>query len=298
MKAIVSALVLALAVTGCSLPAQLKSSPAVRYYVLSSSLPASSSTESAGIGVLPVTLPGYLTRQQIVLRDADGINITINEYDRWGESLGQGISRVLCDALAVHGIPALPLRTGAKVTDKLMLDVRRLDGPLEGNVTLDVVWRLQRDGDVLKCLRMLTFLPLEQIDEMDKWEGSQLNTAKEILAYELTKLVHGEEEAAKAQEAARALFGGGGDSANMPCTKLCREDFTAEGEIDILTLLVKCGLAASRGEARRLVQQGGVAVCGQKVADIEAKFSCKDCCGEGAVIKKGKKVYHKAILEE
>ena len=159
MKAIVSALVLALAVTGCSLPAQLKSSPAVRYYVLSSPLPASSSTESAGIGVLPVTLPGYLTRQQIVLRDADGINITINEYDRWGESLGQGISRVLCDALAVHGIPALPLRTGAKVTDKLMLDVRRLDGPLEGNVTLDVVWRLQRDGDVLKSAQFVTSRP-------------------------------------------------------------------------------------------------------------------------------------------
>ena len=107
-----------------------------------------------------------------------------------------------------------------------------------------------------------------------------------------------EKETEREQEAARALFGGGGDSANMPCTKLCREDFTAEGEIDILTLLVKCGLAASKGEARRLVQQGGVTVCGQKVADIEARFSCKDCCGEGAVIKKGKKVYHKAVLEE
>ena len=159
-------------------------------------------------------------------------------------------------------------------------------------------WRNVDDADVLKCIRMLTFLPLEQIDEMDSWEGSKPNEAKEILAYELTSMVHGEEEAAKAQEAARALFGGGGDSANMPCTKLCREDFTAEGEIDILTLLVKCGLAASKGEARRLVQQGGVTVCGQKVADIEARFSCKDCCGEGAVIKKGKKVYHKAVLEE
>ena len=159
-------------------------------------------------------------------------------------------------------------------------------------------WRNVGDADVLKCIRMLTFLPLEQIDEMDGWEGSQLNTAKEILAYELTKLVHGEEEAEKAQEAARALFGGSGDSEHMPCTTLCREDFTADGEIDILTLLVKCGLAASRGEARRLVQQGGVTVCGQKVADIEAKFSCKDCCGEGAIIKKGKKVYHKALLQE
>ena len=159
-------------------------------------------------------------------------------------------------------------------------------------------WRNVGDADVLKCIRMLTFLPLEQIDEMDGWEGSQLNTAKEILAYELTKLVHGEEEAVKAQEAARALFGGSGDSEHMPCTMLCRADFTEDGEIDILTLLVKCGLCASRGEARRLVQQGGVTVCGQKVADIEAKFSCKDCCGEGAIIKKGKKVYHKALLQE
>ncbi len=159
-------------------------------------------------------------------------------------------------------------------------------------------WRNVGDADVLKCIRMLTFLPLEQIDEMDGWEGSQLNTAKEILAYELTKLVHGEEEAEKAQEAARALFGGSGDSEHMPCTTLCRADFTEDGEIDILTLLVKCGLCASRGEARRLVQQGGVTVCGQKVADIEAKFSCKDCCGEGAIIKKGKKVYHKALLQE
>ena len=159
-------------------------------------------------------------------------------------------------------------------------------------------WRNVGDADVLKCIRMLTFLPLEQIDEMDGWEGSQLNTAKEILAYELTKLVHGEEEAEKAQEAARALFGGSGDSEHMPCTMLCRADFTEDGEIDILTLLVKCGLCASRGEARRLVQQGGVTVCGQKVADIEAKFSCKDCCGEGAIIKKGKKVYHKALLQE
>ena len=158
-------------------------------------------------------------------------------------------------------------------------------------------WRNVGDADVLKCIRMLTFLPLEQIDEMDGWEGSQLNTAKEILAYELTKLVHGEEEAEKAQEAARALFGGSGDSEHMPCTMLCRADFTEDGEIDILTLLVKCGLCASRGEARRLVQQGGVTVCGQKVADIEAKFSCKDCCGEGAIIKKGKKVYHKALLQ-
>ena len=167
MKPLLSALVIALALTGCSLPAQLKSSPSVRYYVLSSPLPEGSTSENAGIGVLPVTLPGYLTRQQIVLREADGVNITINEFDRWGESLSQGISRVLCDSLAVRGIPALPLRTGAKVDTKLMLDVRRLDGPLEGNVTLDVVWRLQRDGSVLMSGHVVKSRPAgESIESM------------------------------------------------------------------------------------------------------------------------------------
>ena len=152
------------------------------------------------------------------------------------------------------------------------------------------------DADVLKCIRMLTFLPLEQIDEMDQWEGAQLNTAKEILAYELTRLVHGEEEAEKAQETSRGLFAGAGSTENMPCTKLNEDDF-CEGEIDILTLMVKCGLCKSKSEARRLVQQGGISVDGHKVSDIEAKFCCKDCGGEGVVIKKGKKVYHKAQLE-
>ena len=156
-------------------------------------------------------------------------------------------------------------------------------------------WRNVGDADVLKCIRMLTFLPLEQIDEMDKWEGSQLNTAKEILAYELTKLVHGEEEAEKAQTAARALFGGSGDSEHMPSTTLSEADFT-DGQMDVLTLLVKCGLCASRGEARRLVQQGGVSVGGEKVGDIEAKWDKARFTGEGQVIKKGKKVYHKAVL--
>ncbi len=132
---------------------------------------------------------------------------------------------------------------------------------------------------------------------MDTWEGAQLNTAKEILAYELTKLVHGEEEAEKAQETARGLFAGAGSTEHMPCTTLCEQDFT-DGEIDILTMLVKCGLAASKGEARRLVQQGGVTVCGRKVSDIEAKFRCKECCGEGVVIKKGKKIFHKAVMEQ
>ncbi len=138
---------------------------------------------------------------------------------------------------------------------------------------------------------------LEQIDEMDKWEGSQLNRAKEILAYELTKLVHGEEEAEKAQETARGLFAGAGSTENMPCTMLCEGDFT-DGKIDILTLLVKCGLAASRGEARRLVQQGGVSVGGEKVGDIERCWCCDECdCKDGLVIKKGKKVFHRAAME-
>ena len=158
-------------------------------------------------------------------------------------------------------------------------------------------WRNVDDADVLKCIRMLTFLPLEQIDEMAGWEGAKLNEAKDILAYELTKLVHGEEEAEKAQTAARALFGGSGDSEHMPSTTLSEADFT-DGQMDVLTLLVKCGLCASRGEARRLVQQGGVSVDGQKVGDIEAKWSCKDCAGDGIIIKKGKKVYHKAVLEQ
>ena len=228
-----------------------------------------------------------------------GCNMEFGGDDQWSNMLGgtELIRRKLGKDAYAMTITLLTDSQGKKM-GKTAGNAVWLDPNKTSPFEFYQYWRNVGDADVLKCIRMLTFLPLEQIDEMDTWQGSQLNTAKEILAFELTKLVHGEEEAAKAQEAARALFGGGGDSANMPCTKLCREDFTAEGEIDILTLLVKCGLAASKGEARRLVQQGGVTVCGQKVADIEARFSCKDCCGEGAVIKKGKKVYHKAVLEE
>ena len=228
-----------------------------------------------------------------------GCNMQFGGDDQWSNMLGgtELIRRKLGKDAHAMTITLL-LNSEGKKMGKTQSGAVWLDPNKTSPYDFYQYWRNVGDADVLKCIRMLTFLPLEQIDEMDTWQGSQLNTAKEILAFELTKLVHGEEEAAKAQEAARALFGGGGDSANMPCTKLCREDFTAEGEIDILTLLVKCGLAASKGEARRLVQQGGVTVCGQKVADIEARFSCKDCCGEGAVIKKGKKVYHKAVLEE
>ncbi len=156
-------------------------------------------------------------------------------------------------------------------------------------------WRNVDDADVLKCIRMLTFLPLEEIDKMSSWEGSQLNEAKEILAYELTKLVHGEEEAEKAKAASKALFAGNGDTEHMPTTELTNDDFGG-GSIDVLTLLVKCGLAASKGEARRLVQQGGVSVNDEKVAAIETTFGCEQFTGDGVVIKKGKKVFHKAVL--
>ncbi len=156
-------------------------------------------------------------------------------------------------------------------------------------------WRNVDDADVLKCIRMLTFLPLEEIDKMSSWEGSQLNEAKEILAYELTKLVHGEEEAEKAKAASKALFAGSGDTEHMPTTELTNDDFGG-GSIDVLTLLVKCGLAASKGEARRLVQQGGVSVNDEKVAAIETTFGCEQFTGDGVVIKKGKKVFHKAVL--
>lgn len=156
-------------------------------------------------------------------------------------------------------------------------------------------WRNVSDNDVLKCIRMLTFLPLEQIDEMDKWEGSQLNKAKEILAYELTKLVHGEDEAIKAQNSSRALFGGAADTDNMPSTTLFAEDFV-DGEITILDILVKTGLAKSKGEARRLVEQGGVSVDDAKVMEFSFTVTKEKLSKKPVIIKKGKKVFHKITL--
>ncbi|MCQ5129858.1 tyrosine--tRNA ligase [Butyricicoccus faecihominis] len=155
-------------------------------------------------------------------------------------------------------------------------------------------WRNVDDADVLKCIRMLTFLPLEQINEMDGWEGAQLNRAKEILAYELTALVHGKEEANKAQDAAKSIFVSGGSSENMPTTKLTDADFINE-EIGVLTLLVKCGLAASNGEARKLVQGGGVSVAGAKIADPKQMLN-RSVFENECIIKKGKKTFHKATL--
>ena len=156
-------------------------------------------------------------------------------------------------------------------------------------------WRNVDDADVLKCIRMLTFLPLEEIDKMSTWEGSQLNEAKEILAYELTKLVHGQEEADKAKAASKALFAGNGDTEHMPTTELTNDDFGG-GSIDVLTLLVKCGLAASKGEARRLVQQGGVSVNDEKVKSLDFSLSADEIAADPAIIKKGKKIFHKIVM--
>ena len=157
-------------------------------------------------------------------------------------------------------------------------------------------WRNVSDADVLKCIRMLTFLPLEEIDRMESWEGAQLNEAKEILAFELTKLVHGEEEAAKAKEASHALFAGGANNANMPTVTVTAEDFP-DGELDIISVLVKAGLCDSRGDGRRNIQQGGVSVADEKVTDISTKYTLNDFKGEGLIIRRGKKKFAKVVAE-
>ena len=157
-------------------------------------------------------------------------------------------------------------------------------------------WRNVSDADVLKCIRMLTFLPLEEIDKMESWEGAQLNEAKEILAFELTKLVHGEEEATKAKEASHALFAGGANNANMPTVIVTAEDFP-DGELDIISVLVKAGLCDSRGDGRRNIQQGGVSVADEKVTDISTKYTLNDFKGEGLIIRRGKKKFAKVVAE-
>ena len=227
-----------------------------------------------------------------------GCNMQFGGNDQWSNMLGgtELIRRKLGKDAHAMTITLL-LNSEGKKMGKTAKGAVWLDPNKTSPYEFYQYWRNVGDDDVLKCLRMLTFLPLEQIDEMDKWEGSQLNTAKEILAYELTKLVHGQEEAEKAQSAARAIFGGGGDTADMPCTCLCRED--AQGDsIGLLDLMVKCKLVPSKKEARRLVEQGGVEVNGEKVTDVSAAFPCTDFCGEGLVIKKGKKVFHKVIMDQ
>lgn len=157
-------------------------------------------------------------------------------------------------------------------------------------------WRNVADADVLKCLRMLTFLPLAQIDEMDTWEGSRLNEAKDILAFELTKLVHGEDEASKARKGAQALFGGGADMAEVPAFVMKEEDFQEDGTMDILAVLAKSGLCSSRSEARRAVEQGGVSVDGEKIGDIKVTYTKEDL-GKGILVKRGKKNFKKVTFE-
>ena len=225
-----------------------------------------------------------------------GCNMQFGGDDQWSNMLGgtELIRRKLGKDAHAMTITLL-LNSEGKKMGKTAKGAVWLDPNKTSPYEFYQYWRNVGDSDVLKCLRMLTFLPIEQIDEMDKWEGAQLNQAKEILAFELTKLVHGEEEADKARTASQALFSGAGDTEHMPTTELTNDDFGG-GSIDVLTLLVKCGLAASKGEARRLVQQGGVTVNDEKVPAIETTFGCEQFTGDGVIIKKGKKVFHRAVL--
>ena len=225
-----------------------------------------------------------------------GCNMQFGGDDQWSNMLGgtELIRRKLGKNACAMTITLL-LNSEGKKMGKTQSGAVWLDPEKTSPFEFYQYWRNVGDADVLKCLRMLTFLPLEQIDEMDKWEGSQLNTAKEILAFELTKLVHGEEEATKAQESARALFSGG-NAANMP-TAVITEENLRDGEIDIMGLLVASGLCASRSEARRAVQQGGVAVNGEKVGSIEASYKPEDINKEDFVLRRGKKNYRKIIFE-
>ncbi len=226
-----------------------------------------------------------------------GCNMQFGGNDQWSNMLGgtELIRRKLGKDAHAMTITLLLTSEGKKM-GKTASGAVWLDPNKTSPYEFYQYWRNIEDADVLKCIRMLTFLPLEQIDEMDSWEGSQLNRAKEILAYELTALVHGEEEAKKAEGAAKALFGGGGDLANMPTSELADSDFE-DGGIDVLSLLVTTGLCPSRGEARRLVQQGGIVVNDVKVADIAERFEKSLFAGDGVVIRKGKKVFHKAIVK-
>ena len=226
-----------------------------------------------------------------------GCNMQFGGDDQWSNMLGgtELIRRKLGKDAHAMTITLL-LNSEGKKMGKTQSGAVWLDPEKTSPFDFYQYWRNVGDADVLKCLRMLTFLPLEQIDEMDKWEGSQLNTAKEILAYELTKLVHGEEEATKAQEGARALFAGGANTDNMPTCELSEEDF-ADDNIDILTVLTKSGLAASRSEARRNVEQGGVSVDGTQIKDIKAVFAKDQFAGDGVVVKRGKKNFKKVILK-
>ena len=225
-----------------------------------------------------------------------GCNMQFGGDDQWSNMLGgtELIRRKLGKDAHAMTITLL-LNSEGKKMGKTQSGAVWLDPNKTTPFEFYQYWRNVGDADVLKCLRMLTFLPLEQIDEMDKWEGSQLNQAKEILAYELTSLVHGEEEAKKAQESARALFAGGA-AAEMPTAELSDADLS-DGSIDLLSIVQKSGLCASRSEARRNVEQGGVSVDGNQVKDIKAVFTKDQLAGEGMVVKRGKKNFKKVVLK-
>ena len=225
-----------------------------------------------------------------------GCNMQFGGDDQWSNMLGgtELIRRKLGkDAYAMT--ITLLLNSEGKKMGKTANGAVWLDPNKTSPFEFYQYWRNVGDADVLKCIRMLTFLPLEEINKMDSWEGAQLNEAKDILAYELTKLVHGEEEAGKAREASKALFGGKGTNENMPTTELTNDDLGGAA-IGIIPLMVKCGLCASNGEARRLIQQGGVSVNDEKVTSIDTTYGIEQFTGEGLVIRKGKKVFHRVVL--
>ena len=225
-----------------------------------------------------------------------GVNMQFGGDDQWSNMLaGTELIRRKLGKDAYAMTISLLLNSEGKKMGKTVGGAVWLDPEKTTPFQFYQYWRNVGDADVLKCIRMLTFLPLDEINAMDHWEGAQLNTAKEILAYELTALVHGKDEAEKAQETARSLFAGSGSNANMPATQIPEAKFQG-GNIGVIDLLVACGLAASNGEARRLVQQGGVSVADEKVSGIDAVFARERFEGEGLIIKKGKKVFHRAYL--
>ena len=237
-----------------------------------------------------------------VLYNKYGCNLQFGGDDQWSNMLAgrelirrkNGLEEE--DAKAQSMTITLLLNSEGKKMGKTVSGAVWLDPEKTSPYEFYQYWRNVADADVLKCIRMLTFLPLEEIDKMDTWEGAQLNTAKEILAFELTKLVHGEEEATKAQEAARALFGGSGNSANMPTTELTAEDFT-DGKIDLISILVKTGMSKNRSEGRRNIQGNAVSVNDTKVTDVTASYTAEELAGDGMIFKCGKKKFAKVIAK-
>ena len=226
-----------------------------------------------------------------------GFNMQFGGDDQWSNMLGgtELIRKKLGkDAYAMT--ITLLLNSEGKKMGKTQKGAVWLDPEKTSPYEFYQYWRNVADADVLKCIRMLTFLPLEEIDKMDSWEGSQLNTAKEILAFELTKLVHGEEEATKAQQAAKALFSNGGNTDNMPTTELSPDDFT-DGEVSVIDVMLKAGIIKSKGEGRRLVDQGGVSVDDEKIKDTLFTLKVSDFEKGHVIVKKGKKVFHKVIIK-